>query len=214
MDRAQARLPNLSLDPKRIAATSAAIAVHAAALMLLMLPAQTAPPRPVAEIPMIVTPEFKTIPPIIPVTPPRPPTAVVPRPRPVPQPAAMASDQSTSPVDQVAETPLADDKLVIDNYAPEPPAAFAQISADVAPPPPYPAQALRLGQSGVVTLKVRVDAQGRPREAVIEGSSGSRVLDEAARKFVLARWHFIAATQGGVPIEAYALVPISFVIDR
>ena len=68
--------------------------------------------------------------------------------------------------------------------------------------------------SGVVTLKIRVDTQGRPVEAVVENSSGSKLLDAAALKFVLARWHFIPATQDGAAIEAYALVPISFVIEK
>ena len=80
--------------------------------------------------------------------------------------------------------------------------------------PPYPIQALRRRLSGVVTLRVRVDVQGRPVEAVVENSSGSKLLDDTALKFVLARWHFIPATQGGGPIEAYALIPISFVIER
>ena len=90
--------------------------------------------------------------------------------------------------------------------------AFAQISADLAPAPPYPAQALRRRLTGEVTLRVRVDVDGRPLEVSIENSSGHRVLDEAARKFVQARWHFIPATRAGVPIEAFALVPINFVI--
>ena len=94
------------------------------------------------------------------------------------------------------------------------PPAFAQISADVAPPPPYPPQALRMQQSGVVTLKIRVDTQGRPVEAAVENSSGSKLLDAAALKFVLARWHFTPATRDGTAIEAYALVPISFVIEK
>ena len=91
---------------------------------------------------------------------------------------------------------------------------FAQIRADVSPAPPYPAQALRRHVTGEVMLRVRVDAQGRPVSAVVETSSGSKLLDDAALKFVLARWHFIPATQDGGAIEAYALVPINFVIDN
>ena len=212
MHRTLARLPNLSLDPKRIAATSVAIAVHVLVLMMLLLPMQTAPSRPVVDIPMIVFPEFKTIKPVILVTkaPPRAPAAPQ---RPAPPQQAAPVDTTPSPIDTYTP-PTTPDNQIIDSFETPLPPAFAQISADVAPPPPYPAQALRLQLSGVVTLKVRVDARGRPVAAEVEGSSGSKLLDNAALKFVLARWHFIPATQDGAAIEAYALVPISFVIEK
>lgn len=211
MDRAQALLPNLSLDPKRIAATSVAIAVHVAVLMLLLLPTRTAPSPPLVEdIPMSFVPEIKLVP-LLPLTPTRPRPQAAPQ-RSVQQEAAPV-DSTPSPVDTYVP-PSPPDTTVVDSYQPELPPAFAQISADVAPPPPYPAQALRMRLSGVVTLKVRVDAQGRPVDAIVENSSGSKLLDTTALKFVLARWHFIPATQGGAAIEAYALVPISFVIEK
>jgi protein TonB len=211
MDRTQALSPTMSLDPKRIAATSVAIAVHVAALMLLLLPTRTAPSRPIVEeIPMTIVPEIRAIP-SIPVTQARPRPEVAPQ-RQVPREAAPV-DSTPSPVDTYAQ-PMPPDTTIIESYQPEAPPAFAQISADVAPPPPYPAQALRMQLSGVVTLKVRVDTQGRPVEAAVENSSGSKLLDAAALKFVLARWHFIPATRGGTAIEAYALVPISFVIEK
>jgi periplasmic protein TonB len=210
MDRAQALLPNPSLDPKRIAATSGAIAVHVAVLMMLLMPVQTAPSGPIAETPMIVVPEFREIP-LVPVRQLRPQTQALPQ-RPVQQPAAPL-DNAPSPVDTYTP-PTPPDTTIIESYEPAPAPGFAQISADVAPAPPYPAQALRMQMSGVVTLKVRVDAQGRPVDAVVEGSSGYKLLDAAALKFVLARWHFIPARQGDTAIEAYALVPISFVIEK
>ena len=211
MDRAQALLPTLSLDPRRIAATSVAIAVHVAVLMLLLLPTRTAPSRPIVEeISMTIVPEIREIP-LIPVTRPRPHPEVAPQ-RPVPQEAAPV-DNTPSPVDTYTP-PMPPDSTIVESYQPATPPALAQISADVAPAPPYPAQALRMQLSGVVTLKVRVDTQGRPVDAAVENSSGSKLLDATALKFVLARWHFIPATQGGTAIEAYALVPISFVIEK
>ena len=211
MDHARARFPNLSLDPKRIVATSVAIVVHVLVLMLLLLPMQIAPYRPVVDDPIITFPEFRTIPPLIPVPPPPQPSTPAPR-QPV-QPQATPVNSTPSPVDTYTPPALPND-AANDNYQPPVESAFAQISADFAPPPPYPAQALRRGLSGVVTLKVRVDAQGRPVDAVVESSSGSLLLDNAALKFVLARWHFIPATRSGATIEAYALVPINFVIEK
>lgn len=210
MDRAQVLFPISSLDPRRIAATSGAIAVHVAVLMLLMMPMRTAPSTPIPETPTIFEPEFKEIP-LIPVTRTRPQPQVVPQ-RPV-QSEVAPVDSTPSPVDTYTP-PMPPDTPIVESFEPALPPAFAQISADVAPAPPYPAQALRMQLSGVVTLKVRVDTQGRPVEAVVENSSGSKLLDAAALKFVLARWHFIPATQDGAAIEAYALVPISFVIEK
>lgn len=216
MDRIRTVLPDLSLDPKRIAGTSVAIALHIVVLMILMLPAQGVRSPPVWEQAMILAPDVTPVQPL-----PRPLAQPRPRPRPsaAPLPPAPAQpdagpvETTANPIGQSpAATPA--DSNVIDSFEPQLPSGFAQISADNAPVPPYPAQALRRHQSGVVTLRVRVDAQGRPVAAIVDSSSGSRLLDEAALKFVLARWHFVPARQDGRSIEAYALVPIRFVIEK
>jgi len=67
--------------------------------------------------------------------------------------------------------------------------------------------------TGMVLLRISVDAQGHPVAGSIEKSSGSRLLDQSALKFVLARWHFNPALQNGVPVNATALVPVSFSLD-
>jgi len=72
------------------------------------------------------------------------------------------------------------------------------------------AEASRLESTVIVG---RVTTQGRPVAGSIEKSSGSRLLDQAALKFVLARWHFHPALQGGVGVDAIALVPIEFSLD-
>lgn len=214
MDLAHARLSELSLDPKRIAGTSVAISVHVAVLMLLLLPAQTAPTKAAIENPMtVVVPEIKHVIPLVPTTLPRsvqPITHLHPTAPPTPQDPV---DDSVNPVDPYVPPSLPDTTPAdsLDRVPTTP--AFAQISADLAPPPPYPIQALHRHVSGVVTLRVLVDAQGRPAEVSVEHSSGSTLLDQAALKFVRARWHFVPATRDGVAIEAFALVPIDFVID-
>ena len=214
MDLAHAGLSQLSLDPKRIAGTSVAISLHVAVLLLLLLPAQTAPTRATVENPMtVVVPEIKRVVPTVPITHPRPVQPIT-RSHPTAPPILQdPAEDSVSPVDPYVPPSLPDttpaDKL--DGVSTTP--AFAQISADLAPPPPYPIQALHRHVTGVVTLRVRVDAQGRPTEVIVEHSSGSTLLDQAALKFVRARWHFVPATRDGVAIEAFALVPIDFVID-
>ena len=213
MELAHAHPGQLALDPKRIAGTSVAISLHVAVLLLLLLPAQTAPPKVAVDNPMtVVVPEIKHVIPIVPLIHPRPLSRTV-RPQPVAPLLPDPVDDSVSLVDPTLPPSLPDNTLpdTFDNVPSTP--AFEQISADVAPPPPYPVQALHRHVTGVVTLRVRVDALGRPTEVSIERSSGSLLLDQAALKFVKARWHFVPATRNGIAIEAMALVPIDFVID-
>jgi len=65
-----------------------------------------------------------------------------------------------------------------------------------------------------VLLKVLVDLSGKPVQVMIERSSGSRALDDAARKHVLAAWRFHPAMRDGHAIEAWAVVPVRFNLDQ
>lgn len=90
----------------------------------------------------------------------------------------------------------------------------ATIAYATASAPEYPIQALRAGVQGTVLLKVLVDASGKPVQVLVAHSSGSRALDAAARAHVLAAWRFHPAQRGEHAIEAWALVPIRFNLDR
>lgn len=90
----------------------------------------------------------------------------------------------------------------------------ATIAYETATPPAYPIRALRAGVQGIVLLKVLVDASGKPLQVVIARSSGSRLLDDSARAHVLAAWRFHPAIRDGHAIEAWALVPVRFDLDR
>lgn len=90
----------------------------------------------------------------------------------------------------------------------------ATIAYETATPPDYPVQALRAGIQGTVLLKVLVSTSGQPTEGVVERSSGSRLLDDAARRHVLAAWRFHPALREGHAIAAWALVPVRFHLDR
>jgi protein TonB len=199
----------LDLDPKRIAANSLTIALHVLAFMLLLAPMQ-APPAPAAReivTPFTFTPERKP-PPVLP-----PPSQEKPKPHPVTTPVAIptaiesVSDISL-PIDE-GLPPAIDNPPVATSFESSGP-AFVQLQTDIAPAPPYPAMAIKRRLQGTVLLRVRVDASGQPLEVGIERSSGSRLLDEAAQKFIKARWHFVPATLGGAQVEAYALVPVNF----
>lgn len=213
MVRAYPAVPQ-HIDPVRITAWSAAIALHLLAFLLLIIPAAyVALPLP-RQAPQIrwITPE-KPLPPTP--IPPDEPVAVVPpqttvRPLPTPLPAA-AIDQlpvfalpaATPAVDapQAAPSPV---------ETPDMGGAGAYLSYRSAPPPSYPIAALRNQEQGTVLLRVEVDAKGQPTKVMIERSSGSRALDNAARQQVLRRWTFEPAMRDGVATASVGLVPIDF----
>lgn len=80
-------------------------------------------------------------------------------------------------------------------------------------PPSYPAEALANREQGDVVLKVLVAADGTPRQIELESSSGVDAIDQAARDAV-KQWQFNPGMQGGVPVEGWVLVPISFQLSE
>jgi protein TonB len=207
----------LQIDASRVLGWSTAIAVHALALMLLLIPA-TQPlikaPRERLQVTWVLPP-----PPPMDLTP-RHPDPVPPRtvpvntqraPAPLPTPTATLDDA-------LAMAPLPASDTTAPSLDPAPAAAApgggAQLQYRSAPPPPYPVAAIRLGQQGTVLLRIRVDTEGNPVAVSIEKSSGSRVLDQAARQQVLRRWRFVPAIVDGQAVAADGLVPIDFTLPR
>jgi protein TonB len=214
MSYAHAALPPPRIDAKRIAATSGAIAVHVAILMMLMMPPEVTEPVAREEVIVPNWEKPKELPRITP--PPREPRPQVVRQAPVATPVRVPDP----PVEPVDSTPS-----VVDYVAPppsDPPTSFdagtaasefQQLAVANGPPPTYPKMAVTRGIQGTVMLRIHVDAAGRPLEVSIEKSSGSRLLDEAALKFVQARWTFVPAQSGGQAVDAWGLVPIEFVLQ-
>lgn len=112
---------------------------------------------------------------------------------PVPPPAPSAA-AGLAPDAPVAGTPVAD------------PSVPRPLSA---PPPEYPAAALRAGASGDVALRILVGADGRPDEVTVVGSSRNRALDRAAVQTV-RRWRFEPAMRDGVAVPATVQQVIRF----
>jgi periplasmic protein TonB len=214
MHASAASLPAV-VSPVRISAWATTLGLHAAVFALLL-----APPVPL-ELPLKIEPRALTVIDVpevvvepVPVPPPpnppiRPARPHVPSPAPVevhlvdsalPVPMAMPDIEPTLEASTDAFAPAAD--------------VGARIAYGEAPPPPYPGIAMRRGWQGEVLLRVKVGADGRALEAVVERSSGHRLLDRVASAHVLARWRFQAAQQGGRLVEAWALVPISFKLER
>lgn len=78
------------------------------------------------------------------------------------------------------------------------------------PPPRYPSDALRRGESGTVVVRVEVGTDGRPASLRVESPSGSRELDRAAVDAV-ARWRFEPARDAaGQAVPGSLSIPIDF----
>jgi len=196
----------------RIAAFTGVIALHAAALALLMLPMAAPEPGPakLETIPISwVLPKKPLIIPIAPTPdPPRTPQRVTTRPvapTPPQPPVLVEEGEAAPPID----VPPAEEVTYIEP-ADTGPLAMERLDYASAPPPPYPPEAARRRIEGTVLLQVLVDVDGRPLEVLVQRSSGNRALDDAARKFVLKRWLFKPAVRNGTPVQAIGLVPVKF----
>ncbi|WMJ70022.1 energy transducer TonB [Stenotrophomonas sp. 24(2023)] len=207
----------LRFDPARVAAWSAALALHLLALLLLLIPAayQATPlPREKTQVRLITRVEPPPLPPRDVTAPPKH-VQVVPQPRtvptpPLPAPTAVIEDAPAFVLPAAAP----DTAPALPSLAPSTPQVGAELHYRSAPPPAYPAAALRANQQGTVLLRVEVGSDGRPVNVTIERSSGARALDQAARSQVLNRWTFEPAQRDGVAVPAIGLVPIDFSLPR
>lgn len=208
--------PHLSdLSPLRIGAFSTALGLHLIAFGFLLLPqrALDAPARaatPESIMAVLIANVVSRPAPVPPV--PKPPARPTPRATPVAATVPVQLAESALVVEPVS-TATAVDSIEI-SPGPAGPSQAAQIAYDEASPPPYPSLAKRRGWEGTVLLRVRVDTNGRPREVVIERSSGHALLDRSASEHVLARWRFQPALRDGEPVGAWARVPINFTLQR
>ena len=214
MRHADPALPSQRIDAKRVVATAGAIAVHVGILMALMMPPPLSVPIEKEEVVVPIWDEKRELP-----KPPDPP----PTPRPIetrttPQPTPVAIPQAlVEPVDSTPgpmDIPMPDLPPTENSFevAPQGP-VFQQLSVVSGAAPPYPRMAMQRGIEGTVVLRIHVDATGKPIEVIVEQSSGSRILDEAAQKFVQARWRFAPAMQNGQAVDGWGLLPVDFVLD-
>ena len=202
-------------SPARIIAYSSVIALHAAALMLLLMPMAAPAPdtREETYTPIIVVPKPKALKPVLPPPPTTRPVRVTTRTVAPPTPVPPVITEDPNPMAEAyVETPPSEDIVQVPPAIDTTPITDAQLVYASAPPPTYPKEEERRRIGGTVLLKVLVGVDGMPIEVTIQSSSGNRRLDDAARKQVLQRWRFKPATRGGVAVQAIGLVPINFTV--
>lgn len=219
MVRTQHDVSPVRIDTSRVFGYSTAIALHALALGLLLIPLSQVPQRrdavqePRWQVPVAQPREVQPPPPppkpiqSTPATPPR--QHALPAPvETAPMPVFATEAVITAPVDiapAVSET-MPDIGVI----GPASPLEGVQLRYLRAPAPAYPRDALMAGAQGTVMLRVLVGEDGSPLEVSIERSSGNRSLDSAARTQVLRQWKFQPAIDNGRPVQAYGLIPVDF----
>lgn len=206
------------IDVGRIAAIAAAMAVHAIALLMLLMP-MAAPPIAAPVKPKITIEWYKKE-----QVEPKPVEAEIIKPvtpKPVEQRPVVQQRTVETPVTDIPITMEAGSERVVDIPAidtgdmggasqgtgPLPSATLEYVRATS---PRYPINELRNGVQGTVMLRVLVDVDGAPLSVTVESSSGNRNLDKAALQHVLKTWRFKPAMQNGQAVQAYGLVPIAF----
>lgn len=96
---------------------------------------------------------------------------------------------------------------------PLPPLPYREADYLDNPAPAYPGSARRLGEEGMVVLRVHVLRDGRAREIEILAPSGSTRLDQAASDAV-RRWRFRPARVGEERVDSWLRVPVVFRLEH
>jgi protein TonB len=79
--------------------------------------------------------------------------------------------------------------------------------------PAYPANEIRGGNAGRVTVKVLIGVDGRVKD-IEKISAASDSFWEATRRQALAKWRFKPATRDGEPYETWKTMNVSFVLNQ
>lgn len=82
------------------------------------------------------------------------------------------------------------------------------------PQPPYPDMHRRRRTQGMVSIKILVGADGKPKEAHTTGSSGSPALDRHTCNWVLRHWKFNPARKAGAYCSAWVSTKIIYSLEN
>lgn len=176
-------------------------------------PQDALPPTP-DTTPAPAPPSPAPAPPVAP--PPPPPAPVAAEPTLIPPPPVAAAEPPPPPPPAPAETAdsasvrLGDIDPGLEKLG-DPQALVRPAEADTGNlPPPYPDDALRRGQQGAVTLRVRIGADGRVTAVDVAQSSGYPSLDAAARRQMFT-WRFRPAQRAnGEPAATTGEITFDF----
>lgn len=85
------------------------------------------------------------------------------------------------------------------------------VSYKYAPQPPYPTRLRASKTAGTVVVRIQVDAHGKPQSVSIKKSSGHSEFDDIARSWILSKWSFNPAKEGGHSVASVVTTSIHFI---
>lgn len=148
-----------------------------------------------------------------------------PRPKPVEKPKPrqlVAETPVVAPLDYIAPPPPPKPEPIRAPVAEAPPmplpvgpvalSAELSVACPERTPPAYPAFSRRMGEEGIVVLRVELDEAGAVAYARVQTSSGFARLDEAALAAVRT-WRCNPAQRNSQPVRAFALQPFKFILQ-
>ncbi|ABE49144.1 energy transducer TonB [Methylobacillus flagellatus] len=188
-------------------------------------------PEPVPEV-AITEPEPQPTP-----KPPQPKPKPKPKPKVVDKPVPIEAPQPVEQVEEVREevsepqpqeaqqapsqAPVQDAPVVAERIEPVPPpepkeqpipeVAISGVSYSHQEIPVYPAMSRRLGEQGVVMLRILISETGVPESIEIESSSGSERLDKAALE-ATKKSRFNPYKRNNKPMKVSVIAPVRFSI--
>jgi protein TonB len=140
---------------------------------------------------------------------------VVPVIKPASLPVAQSVEQPPMPATP-ASTPAAEAQAKPTNTKAADTQAFQSPNFNAAyldnPAPKYPSVSRRLGEQGLVLLRVQVTADGAAESVELQTGSGSNRLDQAALEAV-KKWRFVPAKRGEQSVSASVVVPVRFSLE-
>jgi periplasmic protein TonB len=175
-------------------------------------PVQPPEPKPVQPTPAPMlrksVPAPAPKPPAVPDPAPAP-TAVTGSTEPQPAPPPIAAPVSPSP----APAPVAAAPAPAPTPAPKVEMPISDADYLHNPAPEYPRASFRLGEEGLVVVRVLIGPDGRAQDAQVGKSSGYPRLDQAAVNTV-RNWRYVPGKRGGVPEAMWVNVPIRWEIKK
>lgn len=164
-------------------------------------PPMPTPPRPLPTPPRLAHPQPTPVPPTVSVPAPSADAAPAPTPTPVAEPSPAPAVSAAAPAPAAPSAPAGPVAVSLRELA-----VLAQ------PAPTYPPLARRLGETGVVKVRLKISVAGQVQAAELVASSGFPRLDEAALAAV-KRWRFAPPSRDGVPMAVETVAPIRFTLD-
>lgn len=180
-----------------------------------------APPAPMADPEPVIPP-----PPLPPIEPPKEKKRITPKkvtPKktvqepvqvavavPVSEPVEVASVEPTNTVPEAVAAPAASPPRQVVQESPRV-ISVSEVRYRVKPNPEYPKRAQRYREQGQVMVRVLIDTEGSAAKIMLDQSSGSSLLDQAAIDAV-RRARFYPYLEGGAPMMVWVRIPISFTL--